>query len=380
MGDVSLRVPLDVRRLPQTRESLVCTHGGLFPVLAVAPCGTIVAVFRGGAGHLGRRGRLDVARSHDAGRTWSPPSVVVDGKSDDRNPALGVSADGRLVLAYEADSAYDEQGRYRPPSKAADGDWGFELRLTSSTDAGLTWEAPRLGDERVRKTSPYGKIVTLEDGTLLLSCYGRSIRGLDVDGRDEPAAGSVCSYLLCSRDGGRTFGEPRLIAEGANETGLLALPNGELVAAYRAHDADAALVITRTADLGATWSTPSPTTGPFEHPADLLLLRDGRVLLVYGNRRPPYRIEGRLSRDGSRTFEGPLLCFSGPLYGSDPDWPGRSDIGYPASVVDAGRGVTVYYQGLPVEGQDEEEARYSPEGYRAIAVSWSEDELLACVG
>ena len=58
---------LDVRALSQTREVIAYHGGGLFPVLTTAPDGSAVAVLRGGAGHLGLEGRIDIVRSRDAG-------------------------------------------------------------------------------------------------------------------------------------------------------------------------------------------------------------------------------------------------------------------------------------------------------------------------
>jgi len=56
---------VDVRALRGTREVLAYQDGGLFPVLASAG-DAIVAVVRGGAGHVGLAGRLEVLRA--AGR------------------------------------------------------------------------------------------------------------------------------------------------------------------------------------------------------------------------------------------------------------------------------------------------------------------------
>nr|HRJ45240.1 sialidase family protein [Caldilineaceae bacterium] len=84
MSDQSTPI-LDVRGLPGTSEVIAYQDGGLFPVLALAG-DAVVAVLRGGAGHLGLDGRIEVVRSLDAGHTWSPPAVVADSDFDDRNP------------------------------------------------------------------------------------------------------------------------------------------------------------------------------------------------------------------------------------------------------------------------------------------------------
>ena len=60
----------------------------------------MLAVIRGGAAHIGVKGRLDLVRSTDGGKTWSPPWTAIDGSLDDRNPAIGQLKDGAVVLAY----------------------------------------------------------------------------------------------------------------------------------------------------------------------------------------------------------------------------------------------------------------------------------------
>ena len=82
---------------------------GYFPVAIRLAGGEILAVVRGGAGHMGRAGRLDLVISRDQGRTWSPSWTVVDGPDDDRNPALGQLADGTILLAYAVLTGYDAE-------------------------------------------------------------------------------------------------------------------------------------------------------------------------------------------------------------------------------------------------------------------------------
>ena len=58
---------LDIRSLPGTRETLAYQDGGLFPVLALTADRVAVAALRGGAGHIGREGRMEILRSLDGG-------------------------------------------------------------------------------------------------------------------------------------------------------------------------------------------------------------------------------------------------------------------------------------------------------------------------
>jgi hypothetical protein len=114
---------------------------------------------------------------------------------------------------------------------------------------------------------------------------------------------------------------------------LLLLPEGDLLAVVRASDPAQALWSTRSPDSGRTWSAPVLLTGSAQHPADLVRLANGAVLLTYGNRTPPYRVEGLLSRAGGRSWLECRLLLSGPLYGATVEAPRPTDLGYPSTVV-----------------------------------------------
>jgi hypothetical protein len=89
----------------------VVTKGlGYFPVAISLKNGDVLAVVRGGAAHVGVKGRLDLVRSTDRGKTWSAPWTAVDEQFDDRNPAMGQLKDGTIVLAYVVASGYDATG------------------------------------------------------------------------------------------------------------------------------------------------------------------------------------------------------------------------------------------------------------------------------
>ncbi len=377
---------LDLRGLASTRETGVYQDGGQFPVLCLLADGTIVGVLRGGAGHVGLAGRVEIVRSLDGGCTWTPPAVVADSDRDDRNPAIGVSQRGTIVLAYHRSGNYTEDGTYAPQEFAARGERPVEVLITRSHDGGLTWERPYpLGLPVLETGSPYGKIVSLPDGTLLMALYGSihaELLGAQAEGL---APGTHCSYILRSQDDGLTWTDPALIGLTYNETGLLALPGGDVLAVMRGEMPNDSLAVTRSTDGGFTWSTPVQLTGTRQHPADLVALSDGTILLTYGNRNPPYRVEGRVSRDGGQSWLPVLLAVSGHLYGYNVTDPRPTDLGYPSSVVlPDGRGVTMYYYtpSLRQSGSDRfklSSAFYSADGYRAIAVTWSEAELLGAV-
>jgi hypothetical protein len=94
---------------------------------------------------------------------------------------------------------------------------------------------------------------------------------------------------------------------------------------------------TVSGDFGHTWSQPQrlPIWG---HPPYLLKLRSGDLLMVYGERRPPYSVHAVLSHDRGETWD---IGSTVTLHKFDP---GGWDIGYPvATQLEDGRIVVVYY-------------------------------------
>jgi sialidase-1 len=302
---------------------------GYFPVAIRLNNGDVLAVVRGGAAHVGVKGRLDLVRSTDGGKTWSKPWTAVDESQDDRNPAFGQLKDGTIVLAYAIASGYDESGER---FKGGRNDRAFDgVYLIFSKDNGQTWSKP-VRDETIKKfyagsglVSPYGKIVQLRDGTALMAVYFEFF-----DERHNE------SWLFRSKDNGRTWGEPTLMGKHYNETGIVALRDGRVLAALRS-EKGGHIAIAESNDQGKNWTAPVQITKDLEHPGDLIQLRDGRVLLTYGERNAPRGVHAILSADGHS------LDNSKPIVLAD-DAP-VTDCGYPSSVeVGGGKIVTVYYQ------------------------------------
>ena len=86
------------------------------------------------------------------------------------------------------------------------------------------------------------------------------------------------------------------------EPGLLQLNDGRLVCFMRTHvnpSGDARnMVMTVSEDEGFSW-TPPRWTNIWGYPPELIPLQDGRYLMVYGYRRPPYGVRAILSEDGT---------------------------------------------------------------------------------
>ena len=344
----------DLRQLPGASEVYLCHDEGYFPVLINPQGEEILAVLRGGAGHMGITGRLDAVRSLDGGKTWETPTVIVDTEVDDRNPAVGQAPDGTVVLAYHAQGSYNKDGSWSKELRRV------QMRVVRSHDSGATWEASQpLDYAPMEKHSAYGRICTLTDGTMLLPIYGGAIGAI---GRTDD-----CAYILRSHDNGQTWGAPTLIAAGYNETGIILLPNGDLVAAMRSGDRRACLAVSRSADGGATWTEPVLVTNDSEHPADLTLLSNGWFILFFGVRHEPFGVQARISKDSGQTWDERRLIVCDDL--------GPSDLGYPSTVRIGDQLVTAYYSAP----QQWNEPNFRGEGAFARALRYSEQALLAVI-
>ena len=299
----------------------VVTHGGYFPVLTELDNKDLVAVVRGGDRHIGVKGRLDWVRSRDGGKTWTLQPLV-EGPMDHRNPAMGQLEDGTVLVAYEIDRSYGPSGERL---KDCNIDGIYTLR---STDRGYTWEGPIKSPLPVESCpSPYGKIVQLSDGTVLLNVYRRKIP------LENPPV--TLSMVYRSRDSGETWGDPSVIAENYNETSLLVFPDERILAVMRS-DTGGHLAVSLSSDKGRTWSPPRQVTRDNEHPANVILLKDGRLLLTYGERNRPFGVRALLSRDLGQTWGPNIIVLA--------DDAQRPDCGYPSSAeIAPGKIVTAYY-------------------------------------
>ena len=136
--------------------------------------------------------------------------------------------------------------------------------------------------------------------------------------------------MSISRDGGRSWKETREIARDPDvdfyETALVRLASGRLVAHMRTVAGGGFHLYQVTSeDGGETWSKPVKTP-IWGFPADLIQLRDGRLLTVYGHRRQPFGIRACISRDEGRTWDiDREIVLRDDLH--------SSNLGYPTGIV-----------------------------------------------
>ncbi len=332
------------RKMAATRVDAVA-GGGYFPVLIRLDNGELGAAVRGGDTHVGRNGRLDWIRSTDGGKTWSV-QLLADKPMDDRNPAVGQLRDGTVLVTYIIDRSYGPDGtRLKPLIR--DG-----LYTVFSKDRGRTWSEPvKSPIDPAEGASPFGKIVQLPDGTVLLNVYYERGPGLNHE----------TSLVYRSGDGGRTWGDPTVIADHYNETALLPLSDGRLLAMARSHGGGH-LAVCLSSDQGRTWTAPRQVTADREHPADVIRLSDGRLLLAFGERNRPFGVRALFSSDNGMTWGPELIVLADDAH--------NLDCGYPSSVeVHPGEIVTLYY-GVDEVKQADGRLALALQGAYARAVLW----------
>jgi sialidase-1 len=322
-------------------------HG--WPTLIRRRNGELLFVTSGGREqHVCPFGWVELIRSRDDGRTWSYPEVLMDSAIDDRDAGACETAKGSLLvttftsLAYEPvlekakDWPQDRLERWRAVNrritpeqrKSLLGEW-----MLRSTDGGLTWSAPY----RVPLNSPHGPIA-LRDGRVLYA--GKKL--WDGTGRIGVAE---------SRDDGQTWrwlagipARPGDSVQNYHELHAVETADGRLLAQIRNHNAADRneTLQSESRDGGKTWSTPRPI-GVWGLPSHLLRLRDGRLLMSYGYRRPPFGNQVRVSSDHGQTWSEPIVISSdGPSV----------DLGYPSTVELAdGTLLTGWYERLSASPQ-----------------------------
>jgi len=323
-------------------------HG--WPTVARRRNGDLLLVWSGGReAHVCPFGWVGLMRSHDGGQTWTWPQVVMDGPIDDRDAGVLETDRGTILITTFTSLAYEpaltKAAKIEPGEPGAWPDdrlkrWlaahnrvsaderqdALDVWMIRSTDGGVTFS----GRFRCEVNSPHGP-VQLSGGRLLYA--GKQLwRGERRIGACESTDdGQTWTWLaeIPTREGDDN--------KNYHELHAVEAVDGRIVVQIRNHNKanSGETLQSESTDGGKTWSAPR-SIGVWGLPSHLLRLKDGRLLMTYGHRRPPYGNQARVSADHGVTWSEPVIV-SGDGAGGD--------LGYPSTVeLDDGALVSVWYE------------------------------------
>jgi hypothetical protein len=338
---------------------------------------------------------MEWVRSTDGGKSWSAPVLVSECRgsggtlymkrpqggyiaSQERNQAVGQLPSGRIIVSFcLLNYSYRSTGEQ---VVHAETDFGFENKgvfYCWSDDLGKTWSKPRpmsAGPVGGKAIAPHWRIVSLADGTAMMSVYGSP--NPRYRGPVKPPKGTKkLVTVVRSTDNGETWGDPSIVLSEPNdqfyEETTLCVVGEKLLAHTRKPAGNVDQYI--STDGGRTWKGPTPLTQGEQHPGGAFLLKSGKLMATWGNRRAPIGAAAMLSSDGGKSWDYEhrvSLAWDAP----------NQNCGY-ANGAQAGDGsiVVVYYiMHVPPEGPDGYHKLW--QGSKVYAVRFTERQFLDAAG
>ncbi len=295
--------------------------------------GTLMVVARKSGGHSvfsgSARGRI-VAKTKPPGGSWSAEATILDTAYDERDPCLGLLADGTVCLtwnrldldgkAYNGDNG--DTKFYAPFMKCPAGadplvaaNWTTPVNTTGSGLAN-NW---RVGTD-ILELTPGGRI--------LVALYGTPTYPPWVD--DE-------CWIAYSDDGGTTWGMLSQLDSGdahslssSGEPQLVRCGDGSILACYRTIASPWETWARRSTDEGATWSAEWRIATNSINKTGMVRTPDGDVIIAFNNASDQLTIAQ--SFDEGATFTTTVLGNTGNLY-AQPFYYGTQGVTPNAAVV-----------------------------------------------
>lgn len=242
-------------------------------------------------------------------------------------------ADKNVLIASGATPDY-----FRPHSQA----W-----IRVSCDGGYTWRRPILAPKvGLPSLSGHASALVRPDGVSLIfmtavSEDGWKRRPVVYASADQGANWTFMSMMTPAIDDGAADSDRKVgLRFGAHRyfypRGIM-LPDGRILASIRCQRDPTSVLWTeifKSDDGGRTWAFLS-RVNDWGAPGDLVCMKDGRIVCVYGYRMPPFGIRARISEDGGRTWGRELILR---------DDGGSWDLGYPrVTEHEPGKILAIYY-------------------------------------
>ena len=307
-----------------------------------------------------REGAFLLQRSFDHGQTWKreDDQVVWDNawsaekKKSIHDAALKPGVE-REKIDLSSPDAITFFKRSKTEGRDSRGNENVETFAFRSADRGHTWEKVP-----TRIPTPHGFSSVMVDATPPVQ-FPDGTQGVMADLDQSQLA------FYATDNNGLSWHYISMVAQDADTQfgrfayqRLLRLPNGRLQC-YMLHLAgmrNGILEITYSDDGGISWSDPQPIvrwgespwaslprdrvwsesiSGPLYRSPWPLLLADGRIVVIFARRKPPYGMGVIVSEDEGATWSAEAV-----IRADGSDW----DIGYPvATQLDDGRIFTAYY-------------------------------------
>lgn len=308
-----------------------------WPNLTTLKDGTQIATIFNKPSHGRMQGNVECWASTDGGKFWLKRGTPAahEPMTNRMNVAAGLANNGDLVVIASG-------WALKPGSKQ---DGLFDLTeiiapwVSRSGDGGKNWKVVKRdafpkADPGFTGYIPFGDIVKAADGSLRVIAYNQS---------NDKAINTVSVFK--STDDGKSWKwfsrisdakNTTAFSQGHNETAFFHTGGGKWIASARRWKAGQAMDLFSSEDDGKTWRIIGPLTEANQHPGHIIRLKNGDLLLTFGNRKAGANgVAVKVSKDNGITWEQERYLIADLISG---------DCGYPASVqLDDGSLMTVYY-------------------------------------